>query len=147
KQLPEKPGGDCAAHGAGRRGDYLADGSGAAWAARADDHRPARRRRCQLVCAAVGNAHTLGSVYPTELAPCTRFAQSDCAGCAGRAAQPRLVGAVALASRAATERRGPAHPARSSAPRGPFWMIAALGHLLLIVVWNPDYGGQRDWDL
>lgn len=30
---------------------------------------------------------------------------------------------------------------------GRFWMIAALGHLLLIVVWNPDYGGQRDWDL
>ena len=25
--------------------------------------------------------------------------------------------------------------------------LAALGHLLLITVWNPDYGGQRDWDL
>jgi hypothetical protein len=28
-----------------------------------------------------------------------------------------------------------------------FLTIAALFHLLLIVVWNPDYGGQRDWDL
>lgn len=28
-----------------------------------------------------------------------------------------------------------------------FFAIAALGHLLLITVWNPDYGGQRDWDL
>lgn len=28
-----------------------------------------------------------------------------------------------------------------------FWQIAAVCHLLLIVVWNPDYGGQRDWDL
>lgn len=28
-----------------------------------------------------------------------------------------------------------------------FFAIAALAHLLLIGVWNPDYGGQRDWDL
>lgn len=28
-----------------------------------------------------------------------------------------------------------------------FWQIAAVCHLLLIAVWNPDYGGQRDWDL
>jgi hypothetical protein len=28
-----------------------------------------------------------------------------------------------------------------------FLAIAALFHLLLIAVWNPDYGGQRDWDL
>jgi hypothetical protein len=28
-----------------------------------------------------------------------------------------------------------------------FLAIAALFHLLLIGVWNPDYGGQRDWDL
>lgn len=28
-----------------------------------------------------------------------------------------------------------------------FLTIAALFHLLLIAVWNPDYGGQRDWDL
>lgn len=28
-----------------------------------------------------------------------------------------------------------------------FLAIAALFHLLLIVLWNPDYGGQRDWDL
>ncbi len=28
-----------------------------------------------------------------------------------------------------------------------FLMIAATFHLLLIVIWNPDYGGQRDWDL
>jgi hypothetical protein len=28
-----------------------------------------------------------------------------------------------------------------------FLAIAALAHLCLIAVWNPDYGGQRDWDL
>ena len=28
-----------------------------------------------------------------------------------------------------------------------FVTIAAIFHLLLIAVWNPDYGGQRDWDL
>ena len=28
-----------------------------------------------------------------------------------------------------------------------FLVIATLSHLLLIWTWNPDYGGQRDWDL
>lgn len=28
-----------------------------------------------------------------------------------------------------------------------FLAIASLFYLLLIFVWNPDYGGQRDWDL
>ena len=28
-----------------------------------------------------------------------------------------------------------------------FLTIATLSHLLLIWTWNPDYGGQRDWDL
>lgn len=28
-----------------------------------------------------------------------------------------------------------------------FLGIATLGSLLFIVLWNPDYGGQRDWDL
>lgn len=28
-----------------------------------------------------------------------------------------------------------------------FFAIAACFHLLLITLWNPDYGGQRDWDL
>lgn len=28
-----------------------------------------------------------------------------------------------------------------------FLAVAAIFHLLLIVIWNPDYGGQRDWDL
>ncbi len=28
-----------------------------------------------------------------------------------------------------------------------FLAVAALAHLALIIVWNPDYGGQRDWDL
>jgi hypothetical protein len=26
-------------------------------------------------------------------------------------------------------------------------LIAAAFHLLFTFVWNPDYGGQRDWDL
>jgi hypothetical protein len=29
----------------------------------------------------------------------------------------------------------------------PFLSIAAAGYLLFTFVWNPDYGGQRDWDL
>jgi hypothetical protein len=28
-----------------------------------------------------------------------------------------------------------------------FLPVAALAHLLLMIIWNPDYGGQRDWDL
>jgi hypothetical protein len=28
-----------------------------------------------------------------------------------------------------------------------FFAVAALGYLAFIAVWNPDYGGQRDWDL
>jgi hypothetical protein len=28
-----------------------------------------------------------------------------------------------------------------------FLALAAGAHLLLIMIWNPDYGGQRDWDL
>jgi hypothetical protein len=28
-----------------------------------------------------------------------------------------------------------------------FLAIAAFGYLLFICLWNPDYGGQRDWDL
>jgi hypothetical protein len=37
--------------------------------------------------------------------------------------------------------------AGASRPTLRFFAIAAAFHLLLIVVWNPDYGGQRDWDL
>lgn len=50
-----------------------------------------------------------------------------------------------------------AQPVLPGAPRPPLergesatrhmLALAALGHLLLITVWNPDYGGQRDWDL
>ena len=28
-----------------------------------------------------------------------------------------------------------------------FLSIASLAYLLLTFVWNPDYGGRRDWDL
>lgn len=39
---------------------------------------------------------------------------------------------------------------RPRLPRQPFtWflLIATAGYLLLTWLWNPDYGGQRDWDL
>lgn len=39
---------------------------------------------------------------------------------------------------------------RSRLPRDPFgWflLVAAASFVLLIWLWNPDYGGQRDWDL
>jgi len=32
-------------------------------------------------------------------------------------------------------------------PAGRFLAVAALNYLLFISVWNPDYGGRRDWDL
>ena len=32
-------------------------------------------------------------------------------------------------------------------PGGLFLAIAAAGYLLFTIVWNPDYGGRRDWDL
>lgn len=45
----------------------------------------------------------------------------------------------------------PNHPiTRSPCPPitlTPFLAIAAAGYLLFTFVWNPDYGGQRDWDL
>ncbi len=28
-----------------------------------------------------------------------------------------------------------------------FFALATLGSLLFVMLWNPDYGGQRDWDL
>jgi hypothetical protein len=38
-------------------------------------------------------------------------------------------------------------PSEASPSAATFLAIAALSHLALIIVWNPDYGGQRDWDL
>lgn len=32
-------------------------------------------------------------------------------------------------------------------PAGQFLAVAALNYLLFTLVWNPDYGGRRDWDL
>ena len=32
-------------------------------------------------------------------------------------------------------------------PGGLFLALAAAGYLLFTIVWNPDYGGRRDWDL
>lgn len=32
-------------------------------------------------------------------------------------------------------------------PGSIFLAIAAANYLWFIIVWNPDYGGQRDWDL
>lgn len=46
--------------------------------------------------------------------------------------------------------RVPARKRKSSQEHGViqrFLTIALLSHLLLIWTWNPDYGGQRDWDL
>lgn len=37
--------------------------------------------------------------------------------------------------------------APSLAPYALFLAVAAAGSLLFILLWNPDYGGQRDWDL
>ena len=41
----------------------------------------------------------------------------------------------------------PAATSQATAATLRFFTVAAVGHLLLITVWNPDYGGQRDWDL
>jgi hypothetical protein len=35
----------------------------------------------------------------------------------------------------------------SDGPTLRFFAVAALAYLAFTVVWNPDYGGQRDWDL
>lgn len=39
------------------------------------------------------------------------------------------------------------HAVRSTQHTTTFLSLAALPHLLLTWLWNPDYGGQRDWDL
>lgn len=41
----------------------------------------------------------------------------------------------------------PPSPDHSFSSSLRFLLIAAAFQLLLITVWNPDYGGQRDWDL
>ena len=38
-------------------------------------------------------------------------------------------------------------PGLAAATYVRFLMVAAAGSLLFILLWNPDYGGQRDWDL
>jgi hypothetical protein len=52
-------------------------------------------------------------------------------------------------------RRMPAEAVAESSPQPapgdtgitPFLTIASLVYLLLTFVWNPDYGGRKDWDL
>jgi hypothetical protein len=39
------------------------------------------------------------------------------------------------------------NPSNAQQATRRFLVIAALAYLLLIAIWNPDYGGQRDWDL
>ena len=34
----------------------------------------------------------------------------------------------------------------SFVPRMRFLLVAAIVYLLFTFIWNPDYGGQRDWD-
>ncbi len=41
----------------------------------------------------------------------------------------------------------PAQSGQGSAGLIPFLTIASLSYLLLTFVWNPDYGGRKDWDL
>ncbi len=60
--------GDGAAHAILRGCNHLADGGGRTWSDRTHDQRPARWRGRELVRPAVGNTHTLGSVYFIELA-------------------------------------------------------------------------------
>ncbi len=53
----------------------------------------------------------------------------------------------------ATQENEPAQQGNVPAQQGnvpgvvPFLMVAAGLYLLFTFVWNPDYGGQRDWDL
>ena len=42
---------------------------------------------------------------------------------------------------------GDFQPTRSDSGVTLFLIIASLSYLLLTFVWNPDYGGRRDWDL
>jgi hypothetical protein len=45
-------------------------------------------------------------------------------------------------------REGVVHAENEMEPKGGLFLLtAALFHMALIWVWNPDYGGQRDWDL
>ncbi len=39
------------------------------------------------------------------------------------------------------------HPRAFSDPAERFLAVAGLSYLALTLVWNPDYGGRRDWDL
>lgn len=41
----------------------------------------------------------------------------------------------------------PIHSERNDSGATLFLTIASLTYLLLTFIWNPDYGGRRDWDL
>jgi hypothetical protein len=120
------------------------------------------RRRCPLVRAAVRDDDALGALHPVELAPPARLAQRADAGGADRAAG---VGGAGLGgwvlrwradeNHAGIEigvgdwplRQSPISISQSSADPIGFLAIASVCYLLFTFVWNPDYGGQRDWDL
>jgi hypothetical protein len=51
------------------------------------------------------------------------------------------------ASRDDGQSPGDFQPAPSDSGVTLFLIIASLAYLLLTFVWNPDYGGRRDWDL
>jgi hypothetical protein len=57
---------------------------------------------------------------------------------------PLVLPGLALAAVLARGRSGDAGRAGDSER---FAAIAACAYLLFVWVWNPDYGGQRDWDL
>ncbi len=41
----------------------------------------------------------------------------------------------------------PIHSKRNDSGATFFLIVASLAYLFLTFVWNPDYGGRRDWDL
>jgi len=60
---------------------------------------------------------------------------------------PALLWLFAIGGYAVHEVAAQPHRSEASPSFAVFLAVAALSYLALILVWNPDYGGQRDWDL
>jgi hypothetical protein len=54
---------------------------------------------------------------------------------------------IALSTRRAAQASAHVQAKQTERDTRYFLAIASLCYLMLITLWNPDYGGQRDWDL
>ena len=99
------------------------------------------------VTSAVG--HTSGVTVPLDAVGHTPGATSAVGHTPGVTVALDAVGHTpgVITARDAGDAAPKAGPGPAPATYVRFLAVAAAGSLLFILLWNPDYGGQRDWDL